>query len=124
MTADVLRVKQVLLNLLSNACKFTEDGDITLDVRQYEEEGTPWTVFAVRDTGIGIAPGDIPRLFTEFSQLRSLEGRNDGVGLGLAISQRLCVSMGGTITVASEVGKGTTFAVHLPTVAAAAPAGS
>jgi signal transduction histidine kinase/ligand-binding sensor domain-containing protein len=120
MNADMLRVKQILLNLLGNACKFTTDGEISLEVYPLEERGAHWFVFVVRDSGVGIAPDDLPRLFTDFAQVRSSKGRNDGAGLGLAISQKLCVAMGGNIGVASAVGKGTTFTVKLPAAPAAA----
>ncbi len=114
MKADLLRVKQILLNLLGNACKFTVDGDISLDVSPREDAAGSWVIFAVRDSGIGIAPEDLPKLFTEFSQVQSGGGRREGAGLGLAISQRLASAMGGSITVRSAVGKGTTFTVQLP----------
>ncbi len=115
MTADAVRLKQVLLNLVSNACKFTHDGTITIDVRPERDANAAWTVFVVRDTGVGIAAEDLPRLFGEFTQIQSASRPHEGVGLGLAISRRLCALMGGTIDVHSELGKGTTFTVRLPT---------
>jgi signal transduction histidine kinase len=114
MKADMLRVKQILLNLLGNACKFTKDGDISLDVSPRDEGGNAWIVFAVRDSGVGIAPADLPKLFTEFPQIESPQNHREGAGLGLAISQRLAVAMGGRITVKSALGKGTTFTVEIP----------
>jgi signal transduction histidine kinase/ligand-binding sensor domain-containing protein len=116
MTTDRLRLKQVLLNLLSNACKFTQHGEITLEARQDPGPGESWTLFRVSDTGIGIAPEDLPRLFAEFSQIQSADRKQEGAGLGLAISRRLCMLMGGTADVQSRVGEGTIFTVRLPTV--------
>jgi signal transduction histidine kinase len=115
MTADVLRLKQVLLNLLSNACKFTKDGAVTIEVRRSNEGNAAWTSFVVRDTGIGIAAEHLPRLFVEFTQVHGRGSVHEGAGLGLAISRRLCLLMAGTIEVASELGTGTAFTVRLPT---------
>jgi signal transduction histidine kinase/ligand-binding sensor domain-containing protein len=115
MVVDPLRLKQVLLNLMSNACKFTQNGNITLNVAREAEYGRTWTRFTVIDTGIGIAPEDLPKLFLEFSQVMSPQRRRlQGAGLGLVISRRLCTLMGGTIAVESQLGHGTTFTVRLP----------
>jgi signal transduction histidine kinase/CheY-like chemotaxis protein len=109
--ADRRRLRQVLLNLLSNAAKFTEHGMLTLEVRC--EPGQ--VVFVVSDTGIGIAPGHLSQLFQPFVQLDSSYTRKtNGSGLGLAISRRFCESMGGRIEVESELGVGSRFSVYLP----------
>jgi signal transduction histidine kinase/DNA-binding response OmpR family regulator len=119
---DVTRLRQVLVNLLGNAVKFTADGRVTLTVRRGEDGGLAvWEgdeaalcpiVFAVEDTGIGIAPEQIERLFQAFTQAdASTTRRYGGTGLGLAISRRLCELMGGTIEVESTPGHGSTFRV-------------
>jgi adenylate cyclase len=109
---DTMRLRQVVLNLLSNACKFTEKGTISLLARR---DPNSWLVIDVRDNGIGMAPEQMERLFQEFSQADSSTTRKyGGTGLGLAISQRLCRLMGGDITVVSAPGQGSTFTVRLP----------
>jgi signal transduction histidine kinase/CheY-like chemotaxis protein len=119
---DALRLRQILLNLLSNACKFTEGGEVSLRVRSVSIESRPWLEFAVADTGIGMTPEQVGKLFEEFTQAdQSTARRYGGTGLGLAISRRLCRMMGGDVTVTSEPGKGSLFAVRLPLDAAAAP---
>ena len=111
MTGDRRRVAQILLNLLSNAVKFTEQGSVT--VRLSQEAGQARLAF--QDTGPGIPAKDLPRLFREFEQLdEGLARRNEGTGLGLALSQRLARLMNGTIDVASEPGLGSTFTLSLP----------
>src|SRR5262245_19150247 len=113
--SDPLRVRQILLNLLSNACKFTEDGRVTLDAERVASGATEEVVFAIADSGIGMSPQETAKLFQEFSQGdSSTTGRYGGTGLGLAISQRLCRMMGGSIAVTSAVGVGSTFTVRLP----------
>ncbi|HEX2912553.1 MAG TPA: ATP-binding protein [Chloroflexia bacterium] len=115
MRTDVKRVRQVLLNLLGNACKFTENGIVTLQVERVEEQKKEWLVFRVIDTGIGISQDEMPRLFKEFSQADTSTTRKyGGTGLGLAISQNFCRLMGGQITVESAPGLGSTFTVRLP----------
>jgi signal transduction histidine kinase len=115
MQSDATKVRQVILNLLGNAAKFTADGTITLAVRREAKPGGDWIEFQVRDTGIGIAPEGLSRLFQNFGQATAgISGRYGGTGLGLSISQKLCVLMGGTISVASELGKGSCFTVRLP----------
>jgi adenylate cyclase len=117
--ADAMRVRQILLNLLSNACKFTKDGSIILRVRQVAHQGQDCIAFAVADSGIGMTPEQLGRLFEEFSQGDATTARQyGGTGLGLAITRRLCQMMGGDVSVSSEVGKGTTFTVRLPVAAA------
>lgn len=113
--SDVTRVRQVLLNLLSNACKFTHDGEIRFSAGRETGDGPYQVVFQVADTGIGIAPEHIDRLFTEFTQADdSTTRRYGGTGLGLAISRHLCGMMQGEINVESVLGKGTIFTVRLP----------
>jgi PAS domain S-box-containing protein len=115
MYADLTRVRQVLLNLLSNASKFTEGGTVALEVRRELEKGAPWLVFRVSDTGIGMGAEQIGKLFQAFSQADpSTTRKYGGTGLGLAISRQLCQKMGGEIAVESEVGRGSAFTVRLP----------
>jgi signal transduction histidine kinase/CheY-like chemotaxis protein len=109
--ADSMRLRQILLNLLSNACKFTDKGSVTLIVNRAADTLT----FAVADTGIGMTPEQMGRLFQEFTQADSSTTRKyGGTGLGLAITDRLCAMMGGSIAVDSKPGAGTTFTVQLP----------
>jgi PAS domain S-box-containing protein len=115
MHADQIKVRQILLNLLSNACKFTENGDIRLTVARDRTGGAEWLRFTVSDTGIGIAPEHLGRLFEDFSPASaSTAAKYGGTGLGLAISQRYCKLMGGDISVESAPGEGSTFTVRLP----------
>jgi signal transduction histidine kinase len=135
MYGDRTKIRQVLLNLLSNAAKFTEQGMITLMVERMSaspeartrnissedntsilhRSGEAFILFQVTDTGMGIAPEQQPRLFRAFTQVDpSATRRHGGSGLGLVISQRFCQMMGGNITVESELGRGSTFTVYLP----------
>jgi signal transduction histidine kinase/CheY-like chemotaxis protein/ligand-binding sensor domain-containing protein len=115
MRADLTKVRQTLFNLLSNACKFTEDGTITLKVATAETESHRCLVFSVSDTGIGIAPEAMAKLFEAFTQADATTTRKyGGTGLGLAISRKFCQLMGGEITVDSTPGTGTRFTVTLP----------
>jgi len=115
--ADMTKVRQVLFNLLSNASKFTERGTISLDVAREAEDGIDWVSFSVTDTGIGMTPEQMGRLFNPFSQAdESTSRKYGGTGLGLALSRGLCQMMGGDITVESEAGKGSTFTAKLPAV--------
>jgi signal transduction histidine kinase len=115
--ADQMRLRQAMLNLMSNANKFTERGSITVDARQGQENGRDWVTIAVADTGIGMTPEQMNKLFQEFSQADASTTRKyGGTGLGLAISKRFCQMMGGDITVASEPGKGSTFTIRLPRI--------
>jgi signal transduction histidine kinase len=114
LTADPMRLKQILLNLLSNACKFTKDGEVALRVRRVAD-GRDWIELAVADTGIGLSPEQQAKLFQEYSQADSLTARRyGGTGLGLALSRKLARMMDGDVTVASEPGKGSVFTVRLP----------
>jgi GAF domain-containing protein len=111
---DPMRLRQILLNLLSNACKFTKQGEVTLKARRVTNGGG-WIELAVCDTGIGMTAEQQAKLFQEFTQADSLTARHfGGTGLGLAISRKLARMMGGDVTVASEPGKGSVFTVRLP----------
>src|SRR6516165_3493254 len=115
--ADQMRLRQALLNLMSNANKFTERGTITVDARQRQENGRVWVTIAVADTGIGMTVEQMGKLFQEFSQASSrTAAKYGGTGLGLAISKRFCQMMGGDITVQSEPGHGSTFTIRLPRI--------
>jgi len=115
MRADLTKVRQALFNLLSNACKFTDRGTISLVVGREATEGQDWMVFSVSDTGIGMTPEQLARLFEAFSQADAATTRKyGGTGLGLALSRRLCRMMGGDVTVESEAGRGSTFSIRLP----------
>ncbi|MDF2366812.1 response regulator [Sneathiella sp.] len=112
MTSDVTRVRQVVFNLLSNACKFTENGTIGISVSRAAGDIIK---IDVSDTGIGMSPEQLERLFSDFSQADSSTTRKyGGTGLGLAISQRFCRMMGGDVTVESTPGTGSVFRVSLP----------
>jgi signal transduction histidine kinase len=114
LTADSMRLKQILLNLLSNACKFTKEGEVALRVRKVAD-GREWLELAVADSGIGMTAEQQAKLFQDFTQADSLTARRyGGTGLGLAISRKLARMMGGDVTVASEPGKGSVFTVRLP----------
>jgi signal transduction histidine kinase len=115
--ADQMRLRQALLNLMSNANKFTERGTITVDARHGQENGRDWVTIAIADSGIGMTPEQMGKLFQEFSQADASTTRKyGGTGLGLAISKRFCQMMGGDITVESEVGRGSTFTIRLPRI--------
>ena len=126
-TVDAMRLRQILLNLLSNACKFTKQGEVALRVRKVVD-GCDWIELAVSDTGIGMTPEQLSKLFEEFSQAEaSTAQRYGGTGLGLAITRKLARMMGGDVTVTSEPGKGSVFTVRLPGgggTMPAAPAGA
>jgi signal transduction histidine kinase len=114
LNADSMRLKQILLNLLSNACKFTNEGEVALRVRKVAD-GRDWVELAVADTGIGLTGEQQAKLFQEFTQADSLTARRyGGTGLGLALSRKLARMMGGDVTVTSEPGKGSVFTVRLP----------
>jgi signal transduction histidine kinase/CheY-like chemotaxis protein len=115
MRADAMRVRQALLNLASNAGKFTERGLVTVAAARRRDDGRDWITFAVSDTGIGMTAGQMAKLFEEFTQADASTTRKyGGTGLGLAISRRFCRMMGGDITVESTPGAGSTFTIRLP----------
>src|SRR5262245_5353213 len=115
MHADQMRLRQALLNLMSNANKCTEKGTVTIAAHEERENGRDWVSLSVADTGIGMTPEQMGKLFQEFSQASSkTASKYGGTGLGLVISRRFCQMMGGDITVASEPGKGSVFTVRLP----------
>src|SRR5262249_37267975 len=114
LTADSMRLKQILLNLLSNACKFTKEGEVALRVRTVAD-GREWVELAVADSGSGMTAEQLANLFQDCAQADSLTARRyGGTGLGLAITRKLARMMGGDVTVASEAGKGSVFTVRLP----------
>src|SRR5258707_6441072 len=109
-----MRLRQILFNLLSNACKFTKQGEVMLRVRKIAD-GRDWIEFAVADTGIGMTAEQQAKLFEEFAQAESSTAQHyGGTGLGLAIARKLARMMGGDVTVTSEPGKGSVFTVRLP----------
>jgi signal transduction histidine kinase len=111
---DPMRLRQILFNLLSNACKFTKEGEVKLKARRLVD-GRDWIEVAVSDSGIGMTPEQQAKLFEEFTQADSSTAqRFGGTGLGLAITRKLARMMGGDVTVASEPGKGSVFTVRLP----------
>jgi signal transduction histidine kinase len=115
MVSDATKLRQVLLNLLSNAAKFTDRGRITISVARDTRDGCGWIVIRVKDTGIGMTAEQASRLFEDFMQAdTSTTRRYGGTGLGLAISQRFCRMMGGVITAESEPARGSTFIVSVP----------
>ncbi|HJW72149.1 MAG TPA: response regulator [Geothrix sp.] len=116
--SDATKVRQALLNLLSNACKFTRDGHITVKacLRHSPEATVPWLHLAVQDTGIGISEEQQQRIFSEFIQAEdSTSRRFGGTGLGLALSRKFCQILGGDIQLKSVLGQGSTFTIVLPT---------
>jgi signal transduction histidine kinase len=114
LTVDPMRLRQILLNLLSNACKFTKEGAVTLRARRTGSGGGSIEL-SVADTGMGMTPEQQAKLFEEFSQADATTAqRFGGTGLGLAISRKLARMMGGDVTVTSEPGKGSVFTVRLP----------
>lgn len=115
MRADVTKVRQILFNLLSNACKFTDHGTVTVDVGRITLGEKEWIQFRVTDTGIGISAQQKQNLFQEFAQAdASIARKYGGTGLGLAITHRFVQLMKGNISVQSEPGKGAAFTVQLP----------
>jgi signal transduction histidine kinase len=114
MSADPVRVRQSLFNLLSNAAKFTERGSVTLRI-EHDDTPQPHLTFAVSDTGIGMTAEQMDKLFQSFSQAEATTQKQyGGTGLGLAISRHFCRMMGGDIAVVSEPGAGSTFTITLP----------
>jgi signal transduction histidine kinase len=114
LTVDSMRLRQILLNLLSNACKFTKEGKVELRARKVAN-GRDWIEPSVADSGIGMTPEQQAKLFEEFSQAEATTAQKfGGTGLGLAITRKLARMMGGDVTVKSEPGKGSVFTVRLP----------
>ncbi len=114
---DLTKLRQSLLNLLSNAAKFTHQGDITLQVERQSQVDGDWLILAVSDTGIGIAADKLESVFDEFSQADNSTTRDyGGTGLGLAISRRFCRMLGGDLSVTSQPGLGSTFTMRVPVV--------
>ncbi|WP_322489826.1 ATP-binding protein [Chloroflexus sp.] len=119
---DGTRLRQILINLVSNAIKFTDRGSVLVSVDMVAPNtDRPQVAIAVRDTGIGIDAEQLPRLFQPFTQLDSDRARRGGAGLGLAISAQLVHLMGGELSVASQPGQGSTFTLRLPVQGVAAP---
>lgn len=115
MSADQTRLRQALLNLVTNANKFTERGTVSISAARDRLDGVEWITLAVTDTGIGLTPEQMSRLFQQFVQADASTTRKyGGTGLGLAISRRFCQMMGGDISVTSEQGRGSTFTIRLP----------
>jgi signal transduction histidine kinase len=114
---DIIKLRQTLFNLLSNAAKFTHEGTITLYFDRIQQSGEDWLSFAVNDTGIGIAPDKLEHVFEEFIQADDSTTRDyGGTGLGLAISKRFCKLLGGDLSVQSELGEGSTFTILIPAI--------
>ncbi|WP_113957489.1 response regulator [Roseimicrobium gellanilyticum] len=112
---DRARLQQVLTNLVSNACKFTQNGTVTLSAsRDTDATGKDWITLDVADSGRGMKPEEMQGLFVRFKKLSAREGNKTGTGLGLVISKGLCELMGGTISCQSEFGQGSTFTVRVP----------
>jgi two-component system, sensor histidine kinase and response regulator len=115
MRGDLTKTRQILLNLLSNATKFTHDGTVTLDVREYTADGIDYVEFSVTDTGVGMTPEQAVKVFDPFTQADVTTTRKyGGTGLGLAIVSRFCDLMGGAVSVESRLGEGSRFVVRLP----------
>ncbi len=122
MRTDQTRIRQALLNLASNADKFTEFGTVTIKAARTTERGREWVTMSVSDTGIGLTPEQVGKLFQDFVQADATTTRKyGGTGLGLAISRRFCQMLGGDITVESEPGHGSTFTIRLPAEFGTAP---
>jgi len=114
--ADGVKLRQVLLNLLGNAIKFTQQGEVVLTISAIETDNQTYELnFSIRDTGVGIAADELNKLFEAFSQTNSGRDSQEGTGLGLVISQQFVRLMGGDISVTSELGKGTTFSFFIQT---------
>jgi signal transduction histidine kinase len=112
---DVTRLRQCLFNLLSNACKFTRNGTIRLVLERETGGVSDWIIFHVSDTGIGMTPDEMGKLFQPFTQAdASTTRRYGGTGLGLAITRKIAQLMGGDVTVANTPGQGSTFTLRMP----------
>jgi signal transduction histidine kinase len=123
MKSDAGRLRQVLLNLLGNACKFTHEGKIDLRVTRDPSADPPGVIFEVRDTGIGMTPEQLGTIFRPFAQADATTARRyGGTGLGLSIARTMAERLGGRIEVTSEIGKSSTFTLHVPLTPNEAPA--
>jgi signal transduction histidine kinase len=114
MYADLTKTRQILLNLLSNATKFTQDGTITVHIRRRDVDFSSWMEFEVSDTGVGMTAEQSRRIFDAFTQADVTTRQYGGTGLGLTIVSRFCALMGGSVTVDSVPAGGSTFLVRLP----------
>ncbi len=112
--ADKAKLRQVLLNLISNASKFTQDGNIILDISRGKMEGKEWVLFKIIDTGVGITGEELANLFEEYTQVHIGTRKYGGTGLGLVISKRFCEMMHGDLTAESQPGQGSTFTARIP----------
>lgn len=113
--SDSDKLRQILLNLINNACKFTRSGEVHVRCHRERDAPSDWIVIDIEDSGIGMTPEQMEGLFSEFMQADySMTRRFGGTGLGLAISQRLCRMLGGEILAGSHAGRGSTFTVRLP----------
>ncbi|MCA9523526.1 MAG: response regulator [Myxococcales bacterium] len=116
MVGDMSKIRHILFNLLSNGGKFTQNGEVTLSVQQFQSDERDWIRFEVQDSGIGMSPEQLSRIFKPFSQVDSSSTRKfGGTGLGLTISRRFAQMHGGEITVRSALGEGSSFTAVLPT---------
>ena len=119
-STDQTKLRQAVINLVSNAAKFTKNGAITVTVKRETNQAADWVEIQVRDTGIGIAASDLPKLFQNFRQAAaSTSSKYGGTGLGLALSQKLCALMGGGISVESDLGVGSCFTIRVPAIVGA-----
>ena len=123
MTTDSTKLRQTIFNLLSNSAKFTHNGSVTLEVERKAEPGGDWMVFIVKDTGIGITPEQMRKLFKPFSQAEA-GVKYGGTGLGLSLSRHFCHMMGGDITSSSTPGQGSEFTIRLPAMVQSGNGGS
>ena len=122
MTGDETRLRQCLLNLMSNACKFTENGTVSLSAQSLVVNGEDWLSFEVSDTGIGMSAEQLDKVFGEFTQAEGdTTAKFGGTGLGLSITKQLIEMMQGNVTVESEVGKGSTFRLRVPRIVKETP---
>jgi signal transduction histidine kinase len=114
-SSDLTKIRQIILNLVSNAAKFTEDGRVEIYAQRLCLDNVDWIRISISDTGIGISATQLAQLFQEFTQAdASMTRRYGGTGLGLALSRRLCQMLGGRIEVVSELDCGSTFTVWVP----------
>jgi signal transduction histidine kinase len=118
--ADLTKIRECLFNLLSNASKFTEEGNIVLKAYRYKHDEEDWISLSVADSGIGMTPEQLGRLFKAYVQADASISKNfGGTGLGLNISKKFCQLMGGDIRVESELGVGSTFIIEIPSISVA-----